>query len=109
MQSCVHAITPFQASFSVFMIFCCSNQFLAQNYIYVTCYCWCLFHAINKLILLTAFIVMDKTGAAPRSKGFGFVTFSDANDAATCLRSLNGSVSTILFHYIPFFKGDKGD
>ncbi|XP_065057925.1 cold-inducible RNA-binding protein-like [Rhopilema esculentum] len=38
-----------------------------------------------------AFIVMDKTGAAPRSKGFGFVTFSDANDAATCLRSLNGS------------------
>eukprot|EP00794_Sanderia_malayensis_P000562 gene562-1219_t len=38
-----------------------------------------------------AFIVMDKTTEIPRSKGFGFVTFQDANEAAECQRSLNGS------------------
>ena len=52
---------------------------------------WCLKHNFFS----AAFIVFDKQSETPRSKGFGFVTFYDSNNADDCRKALDGTVSSV--------------
>ncbi len=52
-------------------------------------------------LFFSAFIVMDKACDPPKSRGFGFVTFTDSQCAHDCISGLHLTVSKLLFCIFP--------